>query len=426
MMAAASLRFVLKGWVRDLYLVPQFHFSYPWFEWVHPWPAPLMYGQFILTGVFACCMAVGFCYRLSAVLFFFSFGYIELLDQTAYLNHYYLITLLGGLLVFLPAHRLWSVDAWLKPSLRSDASPSWCMNLLRFQIAVVYVFAGLAKFNADWLLRAEPLRVWLAARGDMPIIGHWLAEPWVAFAGSWCGAIFDTSIVFFLLSRRFRGAAFAALVLFHVATWMLFNIGMFPWIMIVSATVFFPADWPRRWLRRINATAGTISESSLPAPPRLLVKWLLALYAIVQLALPLRPYLQREPAAWSCSGFNCAWQVMIAEKTGSVEFFSRDPVSGDRVVIPVRNYITPRQEMMMAQDPYLIREMARFLARQDDGSGTAWGSVYADAFATMNGWPGRRLINQNVNLADARIENWILPFAQNEREGGAKDVADAR
>ena len=46
------------------------------------------------------------------------------------------------------------------------------------------------------------------------------------------------------MSPRVRLPAYAAAVVFHVATWLLFNIGMFPWIMVVSALVFFTPDWP--------------------------------------------------------------------------------------------------------------------------------------------------------------------------------------
>src|SRR5215213_6169254 len=97
---------------------------------------------------------------------------------------------------FLPAHRLWSVDACLRPSLRSSTVPAWTLEILRFQILVVYFFAGLAKLNHDWLWEAQPLRIWFAARNDLPVIGRWLDEPWVAYAASWSGAIYDLTIVF--------------------------------------------------------------------------------------------------------------------------------------------------------------------------------------------------------------------------------------
>src|ERR1041385_5205004 len=219
LMFAAMVRFLAKGWVRELYVEPAFHFTYPGFEWVRPWPDFWMHAHFLLLAVLALGIAVGLFYRACAVLFFLGFTYIELLDQTTYLNHYYLISLLSGLLILLPAHRVWSLDASRRPEIGAGSVPAWTLNILRFQVAVVYVFAGLAKLNADWLFKAEPLRIWLAARSDLPLIGPWLGQLWVAYAASWFGAFFDLSVVFFLMNRRTRRIAYALVVFFHVMTW---------------------------------------------------------------------------------------------------------------------------------------------------------------------------------------------------------------
>ena len=40
------------------------------------------------------------------------FAYTQLVDVTNYLNHHYLVVLLGALLWFTPAHAAWSIDAW--------------------------------------------------------------------------------------------------------------------------------------------------------------------------------------------------------------------------------------------------------------------------------------------------------------------------
>ena len=70
--------------------------------------------------------------------------------------------------------------------------PLGAIWLVRAQVAVVYVFAGLAKLNTDWLLHGLPLRTVAArARSDLAIIGPWLDEPWVAIALSWAGVAFD-------------------------------------------------------------------------------------------------------------------------------------------------------------------------------------------------------------------------------------------
>jgi vitamin K-dependent gamma-carboxylase len=438
LMAAAMVRFLAKGWVTMLYVEPNFHFYYPGFEWIHPWPPFWMHVHFVLLALLAAGVALGFFYRICMALFFLGFVYVELIDQTAYLNHYYLISLLSGLMVFLPAHRAWSFDAWRRPEIRADAIPAWTLNLLRFQVAVVYVFAGLAKFNADWLFRAEPLRIWLAARSDLPLVGPWLDTTWTAYAASWFGAVFDTGIVFFLLNKRTRKAAFVLVVFFHVATWILFNIGMFPWIMIAAAMLFFPADWPRNVLSRASGLARRFNRVRLaeklraagldnslgggPCRTTPLLVSVLGVYAAVQLALPLRSFFCAEPPAWTCAGFNCAWRVMIVEKTGYAEFYAFDPATGKRWELPVKSYLTPRQETLMAQDPYLVREMARRLAAdlKDQFPDV---QIRVNAYAALDGRPGQRLINPQVDLARAAGSGWILPLEQ--PAGGRNPGMDA-
>src|SRR5262249_48717615 len=145
-------------------------------------------------------------------------------------------------------NRLWSLDARRTTVVPSPLIPSWCIFLLRFQLAVVYVFAGLAKINADWLRDAEPMRLWLAARSDLPVVGGLFLLPGVATAASWAGAAFDLSIVPLLVWRRTRAFAYVLVVLFHAATALLFPIGIFPWLMIAATTIFFSSSWPRRLL----------------------------------------------------------------------------------------------------------------------------------------------------------------------------------
>ena len=44
-----------------------------------------------------------------------------------------------------------SVDAWLDPSIRNRPVPNWNYLLLRFQIFLLYFFAGIKKFDQEWL-----------------------------------------------------------------------------------------------------------------------------------------------------------------------------------------------------------------------------------------------------------------------------------
>jgi hypothetical protein len=403
LMAIAMVRFIAKGWVTEFFTQPAFFFTYEGFAWVRPLPDPWMHGLVVLVAIAAAGIAAGCHYRISAGVFFCGFTWLELIDKTTYLNHYYLVSLLAGLLVVIPAHRAFSIDAWRRPSLRASSIPVGVLNLLRFQIAVVYLFAGVAKLNADWLLRAQPLRIWLQTCADLPLIGPWLTEEWIAFAASWAGAVFDLSIVAFLTRTRTRIWAYAAVVAFHLATACLFRIGLFPWLMMVSALLYFPPDFPRRWFGH---------PVSVPAQTfRLNPGWILAagIYILLQLALPLRSVFAAHGGAWDYAAFNFSWRVMIAEKRGAVELFARDKLSGHEWRVPPADYLTPRQEMMMAQDPWMIRAFARHVACELRDRGRGDVEIRADAYASLNGNPSRRMIDPRADLVTARIEDCILP-----------------
>ncbi|HAI41213.1 MAG TPA: HTTM domain-containing protein, partial [Maribacter sp.] len=120
---------------------------------------------------------------------------------------------------------------------------------IKLLLGIVYFYAGLAKLNSDWLLNAMPLKIWLPAKFDTPFIGSFLGEEWVQFLFSWSGAIYDLSIPFLLLYKRTRPYAFVMVVIFHVLTRVLFPIGMFPYVMIVSALIFFDAKVHLKILR---------------------------------------------------------------------------------------------------------------------------------------------------------------------------------
>ena len=59
-------------------------------------------------------------------------------------------------MIFIPAHRKFSVDAMLRPSLTTEFAPAWSLWVLRAQMGLVYFFGGIAKLNGDWLARLAP------------------------------------------------------------------------------------------------------------------------------------------------------------------------------------------------------------------------------------------------------------------------------
>ena len=381
----AIVRLFAHGWIDDLYIAPEHHFTYPGFSWVRPLPGWGMHLHFAALAALAVCIAVGYRYRTCAALFFLAFTYAELIDRTTYLNHHYWMSLTALLMVFLPLNRMASVDAWRNPSIRRDTVQAWVIWALRAQVGVVYVFAGIAKLNPDWLLHAHPLRIWLYQHGDMPVFGPLLQELWVAYAMSWTGALFDLTIVGWLLWRRTRLWAYITLVAFHLLTWLLFpKLGIFPWLMIAGATVFLRPDWPlllmrrlaRNWrirLSMLNATASTaIKRKDAPARSAWAMRAtvaFLAAFALAQIILPLRHFAYPGNVRWTEEGYLFAWRVMLTEKIGLVHYHVSDPATGRTWLVTPDDYLTPLQVERMSFQPDLILQTAAHNRRRLRGQG---------------------------------------------------------
>ena len=414
---AAVIRFAAKGWVSDLYIEPTHHFTYSGFWWVQPWPAWGMYAHFALMGLASLCVALGFRYRFSIVAFFLLFTYVELIDKTTYLNHYYWVSLASLLMIFLPLDRYASVDAWRNPALRSPTVPVWVIWALRAQIGVVYIFGGIAKLNPDWLFDAQPLKIWLFNSGSLPLIGTLLTETWVAYAMSIGGMLFDLTIVGWLLWSRSRPIAYAVLCAFHVATWLLFPIGMFPWIMMGASLVFFSPGWARPLIGRFDQSVQerADSRSSRAFQPSLgtrIATAALLIFALVQVIVPLRHWAYPGNVRWNEDGYRFSWRVMLTEKTGHMQYLVTDVNTGREWLANPEDYLTALQTERFAYQPDMILALAHIIA-EDASERDRQVEVRADSFVAFNGRPAARFVDPDVDLARVRPgigpKNWVLP-----------------
>jgi hypothetical protein len=423
LLSVSMLRFLAYGWVDRFFVQPRFHFKYWGFAWVEPLPAAAMHGLFWALAGLSLMVAAGALYRISSLLLAAGLSYIQLIDVTTYLNHYYLAALIAWLLAFCPAHRLWSIDAWLA---RAPAPPTVARGVLylfRFQVAVVYVCAGLAKLQSDWLLHAQPLRIWLGSNVDLPLIGEMLRMPGVPLAMSWAGFLFDSTIVLWLSLPGTRPYAYVLVLFFHAMTRLLFPIGMFPVIMSCAALVFFSPSWPRRLsallrrMRGLQPTAATfMPDSAGPASLRARLGIGLGLaYCLVQLILPLRCLAYADNVLWHEQGMRFSWRVMVRAKGGDVTFIVREP-SGRSFHVSPRAYLTDLQESEMSSQPDLILQLGQQIARDFEQRGRGPVAVYADARVALNGRRSRPMIDPTVDLAQLRDglapASWVLPAPQ--------------
>jgi hypothetical protein len=429
-MFASTVRFVANGWIDAFYLLPEFHFTYLGFGWVQPPPGAWLYVVFAALALFSLAIAAGIFYRFSVFAFFILFTYIELLDKTYYLNHYYFVSLLSFLLIFLPLQRRASVDALWRPEIPSPLVPVWTVAAARLQLGLVYFFAGIAKINTDWLLDAMPLRIWLRANTGFPLIGWLFDFAWMHYLMSWAGMLFDLAIPFLLLYRPTRLWAYVAVIGFHTITGLLFPIGMFPWIMIGCTLVFFSADELGRlgkWLGSVrhgnNQLASRrrgVDERSTPLRtwPGRIVAPLLVIFFAVQIVLPLRHWLYPGNVLWTEEGFRFAWHVMVVEKTGHVTYWAEDIERGITFPLYPSDYLTYQQEKQMSFQPDMILQFAHYLKARLQQQGIENVAIRAEAFVSLNGRRSQLLIDPTVDLTtktnSMAAKPWILPLANDE------------
>ncbi|HWM26293.1 MAG TPA: HTTM domain-containing protein [Chthoniobacterales bacterium] len=428
-------RYFQRGWIARYWIEPQFFFSYYGFSWIQPWPGAGMYIHWAALGVLALFITAGFFHRLSATLFFLGFTYCFLLDQATYLNHFYLVSLLSFILIFLPAHGAFSLDAWLRPRLRSQTTPAWTLWLLQFQIGVVYFFGGIAKISPDWV-RGEPMRSWMARATDFPLLGRFFRDEWAVYTLSYGGLLLDLLIVPCLLWRRTRIPAFAVAVIFHLTNARLFEIGIFPWLAIAATALFLPPDWPRRALSRFRpgkgsapATAPEMSPSNHPA----LVLSLLAVYAVIQLLVPLRHVLYPGSVDWTYQGHRFSWRMKLHNRDAWARFHVMDDNSGQAVEVNPSSYVSHRQAAKMATSPDMILQFAHFLREKLPRQGPKPLRVAAHVITSVNGRIPQRFVDPSVDLAaEPRTLGpapWILPRAEplpDSRFGNRREVNSDR
>ncbi|HEY0261999.1 MAG TPA: HTTM domain-containing protein [Chitinophagales bacterium] len=387
------IRFWANGWINQFYVQPKFFFPFYGFEFVKPLNETAIYTVFSLMIIATLFIISGYFYRIALIVFFLLFTYVELIDKTTYLNHYYFISLVSFSLCFLP--------------LKNRFVPRWTIFIIQLQMAIVYFYAGIAKINYDWLINAMPLRIWLTTKSHIPVVGFLFDEKITAYIFSWFGMFFDTFIAFFLFNKKTVKYAYILVVIFHVLTAILFPmIGVFPFVMIVGATIFLPAEFHEKLLRKFNKQFAISKKSEVTAHYPLPIAYCLLPFFLIQILFPLRSHFYAGNLFYHEQGFRFSWRVMLMEKAGIVFFRVKD-ANGKMIGVNNRDFLTRQQEFQMRTQPDMILQFAHHLAevyKTDE--------VYAESYVSVNGHGSKLMIDSTVNLAKEKdgfgAKKWIL------------------
>jgi vitamin K-dependent gamma-carboxylase len=384
------------------YTAPAFHFHYLFFEWINPWPYPGMVLHYIFTIAAGLMVATGFYYRLSSALLFFGHLLLFLMEETEYINHFYLYCLMSFWLMLLPLHKAASWDVKRTPSLKASVLPAWMLYLLLFHMALAYFFAGVAKLDADWL-SGTTMRLFFKHKG---IIFEKQTFPQLM---SWGGLLFDLTIVPLLLWRKTRLLAFLWAVMFHMINVVMFGLATFPWFSLMMTSMFFDPSWPRK-IPGVNRLIDLPDRANEMKGHPWLVMTLMT-YGLIHLALPFRHLFYPGHPSWTEQGHKFAWRMKLRSKEGFLHFFVEDKKNKSREYVFLAHYLTAKQIRDITGKPDLILQFAHFLKEKyaQEGKDVA---IYAQSFVGLNGREPRHLIRPDVDLAREKRKlghyDWII------------------
>lgn len=399
---------VIRFWVSDkvsrYYIKPEFMFKYFGFEWVKPLPETLIYVLFFLMGIAALGIAVGYLYRISSATFFILYSYFFLLDESRYLNHYYLISMIALILTVIPANLQFSIDVARQRVNPVGKIPYFYLLILQFTIALPYFFGAIAKMNSDWI-KGEPLRMWLHnSAGDDGIAQYFQGE-FAPYLLAWSGLLLDLLVIPLVLWKKSRWYAISAVLLFHLINSQLFTIGVFPWLMIAATLILFLPNWKPIW--KVDQSKKS-KEQTVSIP-----KWLfygVSAFLLYNSFMPLRHWLYPGNVSWTEEGHKFAWHMKLRSKESFATFYAVDPATRIKTAINDSGILLKHQLKSYSDHPDKNIQYSKYLKQKLYPNNDV--EIRATVWASLNGRPFALLLDSNVNLLTTSITLKHNPIIQ--------------
>lgn len=292
-----------------------------------------------LTGLSCCFRLPHWVGRAACLTVLVGYGFVFLLEAQRYNNHYYLSIIIAAWLSLAPVSNNTTANGVDRTHL---TVPCWQLNALRWQIAMVYFFGGIAKLSDDWLSgatwyslsrssehssAANLIRTTSELLSTIGAPDGWQSQRDAAQLLSWGGAVFDLGVGPLLLapSTPLVWIGVLAATVFHVSNLLSFTIGVFPITMLCTGLLYlgFPSPAMAAALRISGPPLSSLAAKaaikgdvgvSLARVSRLrsdvdmrakgrhkacrlsACEGLATALAVLQLLLPLRSYLYGPPA----------------------------------------------------------------------------------------------------------------------------------
>lgn len=408
LVACESFGAILTGWVKRILIDPEVTFSFIGFEWLKPLPGFGMYFYFIAMGVFGLAIMFGYRYRLAIISYTLLWAGVYFMQKTAYNNHYYLLLLISFLLIFLPANSYASLDVRQNRIKEENTMPYWISLLFIIQVAIVYVFASIAKFYPDWL-DGTFTRNLLADSTNVIALKKLFLQKWFYLFIAYMGIVFDLLIVPLLLFKKTRMLALLASLTFHLFNAIFLEIGIFPFFALTFALFFYEPETIRSVFLRKKTSIETENGHSNYYGKKI-VYFLIIPYLIIQLLLPLRHHFIEGDVLWTEEGHRLSWRMMLRERSGFIHIRIKDLKTGKLSVYDYRKNLTDKQIQNLATKPDIIWQYCQYIKKEFKGKEIA---IFIDCKNSINRKEYKTLIDPKFDMAKAkwnyfRHNEWLL------------------
>lgn len=402
-----ALRYIFSpyNWIYNYYIKEGFHFKYYGFSWVKPLPGDLMYLHFYALAFLAFLIIIGAFYRIAIILFTLGFLYVFLIDQAHYLNHFYMMILFLTLLCFMPANCYFSVDAWLRPKIKTNVINFWPVFLLRAQIEIILFYAGIVKINYEWM-HALPLKFWLPEANVPDFLSYFFHQPWMPIVGSYGTILLHVLGAPLMLWKPTRLYVFILYCCFHITNSFTFQIGIFPWLTIATTLIFFDANWPQQILKFKEKIKDRIFHRTSKLKKDFIIYFVLV-WSLVQIFVPMRNMFYPGYMLWTHEGHDFSWRMKIQDISGFSAFIISDKNSD------ITRTVTYNAYNSMHCQPDMILQFAHFLRDRWKEYGYDV-RVNVRSTCSLNRRHEMIFINPLTDLAQEKRGfhhyNWIMPF----------------
>lgn len=374
-----------------LHLIPHVHdlsnstfvFHYPGLSFIEAYSHELIDFLGATSIIGAVFLALGILPRIGALVFLVSFGYLFLIDQSFYNNHYYLWVIIAFLFFIVESNKSISI----RDLFHNDVNKKFDSNnqlIFCVLITIVYFYGGLAKLTTDWLT-GYPM-ILLAAERKLP------SPEFTGLFISYTGLIFDLFIGFLLWWKPKKWYIFTPYFAFHIINYFTFNIGEFPIVMLFAWLLFLDfSEFPLA--EKMKTLKALIIKPKIKSV-------FLSFFLIFQLVFPFRSLAVGNDFSWHRQGYNFSWRMMLNNyKSTNFQYYVKIQNKNIEYYVDFQKLLTFRQYYHAYHEPFMIWQLAQKLKKDGQKKYSSHKvEVYCESVVTLNNREEKQLINPNIDL----------------------------